>query len=710
MAGVVGLLAQPAPTGALVVDIVLVVVSTTIACAAAGRAPWWLLAILAVISAALAGDPLMLLGVAFALAAFTTALLCASTRFDHPLMRSTSAGLAINAMLWSDAEVFFGFSAIVATVAVSAVAIAGVVARPAPLRRRCTLAAGAVVCATLIAVVCAGLAANSVRHDMSNGTAAAKRAVRELANGDYAAAAASFERAADAFETSADQVEGPLTAGGRLIPGVAQNLKAGREVTRAVANTADDAAVALRLIDPDELTLDAGAVDLGELRAAREQLLIIRDSIDDLSSTVEGVASPWLVDGLRERIVDLHIEVDDNAPKVDGAVAALTLAPPMLGGDEPRHYLILFTTPAEARGLGGFSGNYAEIVVDKGAVRVAEFGRSGDLNDRLSAAGAQCRDCPREFLDAYGTYGFNSGPGGRVGPLVWLNITMSPNFPAVAETAANLYHEAGGSRIDGVAVLDPYVIAELMHYTGPIEVPDLGVTVSAEDVVEFLLVDQYVIGEDQTTRVDALETLGRTAITRMLESSLPSPVDLAERFAPLVDERRLLLWTRPLDEQEFLDDVGLLGGLPEISAADGGFALAVTNASGNKIDSFLVRDVVVSEETDASGTRRLVADVTLTNNAPDSGLPPYVIGNEVGLPAGTNRMLVTLYGPPGVEAVTRDGAPIGVERFVEDGWFGHRSAVDIRSGHTVTYQAVFTLDGAGSGAFEPTQWEQPLRR
>ena len=57
----------------------------------------------------------------------------------------------------------------------------------------------------------------------------------------------------------------------------------------------------------------------------------------------------------------------------------------------------------------------------------------------------------------------------------------------------------------------------------------------------------------------------------------------------------------------------------------------------------VTRDVRI--ETGPAGERLLVVDVTLTNDAPASGLPRYVIGNDQGLPDGTSRMLVTLYGP-----------------------------------------------------------------
>ena len=218
-------------------------------------------------------------------------------------------------------------------------------------------------------------------------------------------------------------------------------------------------------------------------------------------------------------------------------------------------------------------------------------------------------------------------------------------FPYVAETAAVLYPQSDGNPLDGVAVMDPYVLQALMAYTGPIDVPELDVTVQPLEAAEFILRDQYVLGEDKEVRVEALDTLGQAVIERLLTGSLPEPAVIARDLGPLIEERRLLFWTDNADEQELLERTGLLGSIPALGD-DGGFSVSVTNTGESKIDVFLDREVDVRVETADDGTRRLIADVTLTNNAPSSGLPAYVIGNNYGLPFGTSKMFLTFYGPP----------------------------------------------------------------
>ena len=69
-----------------------------------------------------------------------------------------------------------------------------------------------------------------------------------------------------------------------------------------------------------------------------------------------------------------------------------------------------------------------------------------------------------------------------------------------------------------------------------------------------------------------------------------------------------------------------------------GVAVVFNNVVGNKIDYYLSADatyVVTADARTGSATARL--DVEMTNAAPTSGEPGYVIGNPIGLPVGTNR-------------------------------------------------------------------------
>ena len=102
---------------------------------------------------------------------------------------------------------------------------------------------------------------------------------------------------------------------------------------------------------------------------------------------------------------------------------------------------------------------------------------------------------PDEFVRQYGRFGYDHA-GGTVGDAAFRNLAMTPNFPWVGEIAASLYTQTTGRPIDGVIAADPYVIAEILRFTGPVTVEPYGQEISYDTAVPYLLHDQYVVGAD----------------------------------------------------------------------------------------------------------------------------------------------------------------------------------------------------------------------
>ena len=151
----------------------------------------------------------------------------------------------------------------------------------------------------------------------------------------------------------------------------------------------------------------------------------------------------------------------------------------------------------------------------------------------------------------------------------------------------------------------------------------------------------------------------------------------------------------------------MLGALPQLGP-EGGFSVVAANAGESKIDVFLEREVEVRSETEADGTQRLVAEVTLTNNAPPAGLPDYVIGNSVGLPTGSSMLLVTFYGPPALEVALENGEELALAPLTEAGWIAYGTDVVLGPGESVSYRLEFALPPGVAADTFPIEWFQPL--
>ena len=86
----------------------------------------------------------------------------------------------------------------------------------------------------------------------------------------------------------------------------------------------------------------------------------------------------------------------------------------------------------------------------------------------------------------------------------WENVTMSPDFPTVAQAIVQLYPQSGGTKIDGVIEVGPEAMAGLLTLTGPVHVPGLSFALDSQNVAKFLLHDEYTLVTDQNERADLL--------------------------------------------------------------------------------------------------------------------------------------------------------------------------------------------------------------
>ncbi len=710
LAGAVAAASGASPTGSTPVDSVLIVLSVGLVTWASATAPWWAVAAIAGVSAAVAGSiPWLIVG----LAAFAGGLWIGVERRDLPIARAAVTGTALNVLIRSDLDRMLGLSAIVGIGCAVAVFALGLRRRSRRTRQRVLLGLGGAVVAAVIATAGLAAAAGLGAGDLRDGSTAARAGIDLLNDGDYRQAATQFEQAATSFDGASDALTQPWAQPAQLVPVVAQNRTAAAELAATAATASRALSEALALIDPDQLRLVNGRIDVAAIELIEQPFLDVQAAIDDLVATLNEVASPWLVAPLQDRLIDLDREIADAQPKVDNAVTAVQLAPAMLGADGERRYFIAFTTPAETRGLGGFMGNWAVLTANDGRLAIADFGRTLDLNRGGTTSGTgRTLDGPPEWLDQWGDYGFTSGRNGGTEAEPWSNVTISPQFPSTGDVIAQLLAQSGGGEVDGVFAMDPYVLRALLGLTGPVTVAGSpgastnGSTTQLDEgnVIDFLLVDQYEI-DDSEDRVDLLAAVSQATVQRVLGGALPSPAVLAKDLSPLAAQGRLVGWARDDDEQALFDAIHLSGALPDLAGGDG-VAVVLNNAGANKLDVYLARELAYDATVDThTGEVAATATVTLTNTAPSSGLPDGVIGNYTGDDPGTNRTLISLYsalpiesatvstGDAGSSAGAGDPEPFEMARGTEAGWLVGSAFLVIPPGETVTvtYELAGTL-------------------
>ena len=379
------------------------------------------------------------------------------------------AGLAMVLASHSDLEGFLGASTVVGVSIGLLIVVAGLARGERHVRRIAgVVALTAIVGAVVASLAFAGLSL-SVTDEFSDGEQLVRNGLKQLGDADLSGAKASFRQASHQFERADNRLGSPIGSVAAAVPVVAQHRSAATVLSNRAAAATGHVAELLDGLGSDALSLVDSRVDLDSAAAFDVALEDIHLTLQSLESDIERVSSPWLLPAVTSQLDDLRAEIGEQSTRAEMARRVSEALPAMLGGEGERRYLLLFTTPAEARGLGGFTGNWAEITADDGRITVSDFGRSDELDD-AAPAGTRTLSGPPEWLERYGEFGFTNGVGGTVGADPFKNITMSPFMSSTGQVVAELYPQSGGRELDGVFAADVYVLAELLRLTGPLDV------------------------------------------------------------------------------------------------------------------------------------------------------------------------------------------------------------------------------------------------
>ena len=538
-----------------------------------------------------------------------------------------------------------GGSALVALVALAPVVVSGYRAAGRTNRRVAAGVAGVVAAVVVAAAVLAGVAVLSAAPDLDAAASTARSGLDLAREGRTAEAVAEFDAAAADFDSASSSLDGPLGSVTSVVPVLAQHVAAVRVAAGSggsLSRAASD--VSARAESSPDLVVD-GRVDLDWIRSTAPSAEASADALETARRDLTAARSPWLLAPLAAPLDDLVAELDDAGPSARTAADLLGVAPDLLGASGTQRYLVLATNLAEARYLGGFVGGYVELEATDGRLEVVASGKASDLTPLLEAeGGAPVGDAA--YRDRYGAF---------VPERYLTNATASPDAATDGAVAAEVYGRLTGRPVDGVVVIDAAGLAALLRVTGPVEVPGVDGPITADNVEAFLHRDQYLEFDQRSgERTEALGAVAEAVVDALTSRGLPGPRALADAVGPAVDRGDLQFWFRDQQAQEVVERTPVAGRFLPVPGSDL-LSVRSSNLNANKIDGFASRVVDYRVRYDpATGLVSSVVEVAVTNAAPAEGLPPILIGVD-SRPPGTNRMLLSVWSPQRLDAVTVDG-------------------------------------------------------
>ncbi|MEO7555932.1 MAG: DUF4012 domain-containing protein [Acidimicrobiales bacterium] len=539
------------------------------------------------------------------------------------------------------------------------------------------LVVGVVVAALVLAGI-GGFAARQLwraRSHLEAGRAAAEAGLDAASAGDVETSRAQFGAADSEFRQARTLIGSPVITLGRAVPVLSQNIGAvqtvtdvGIELSRTGERVATRAGAEELHVRDGRFPIEQAASVGGDLRAAIATLDQSRERLQDLD-----VGS--LAGRVRNAVDTLNAKITSARREVGVVAEATEVAPAIFGADGPRHYFLAILTPDELRGTGGFIGTYGQLDINDGRMTLPRLGQIAELNAAVDRP-AQLAALPAVYRERYG--GFSPDR-------YWQNLTAPADFTTVATGIEAAYPTTSiGTAIDGVIAIDPIGLAALLRVTGPITVPSWPEPLTADNATRILLLDQYVQLSGEP-RDEFLKQVARAVFDKLTAGELESPAKVVAALADATHGGHIKLHSTHPEEQSLFADMGAAGALPSLDGDS--FQLVTMNGSETKIDYFLHRSVRYRVTVDPeTGDTKAVATITVRNDAPATGLPPYVIGPSEVVGAGESRLYISFYSPLALDAARVEGKPAYVGGGTENGRFVYTFLATLAPGGTANFE------------------------
>lgn len=486
----------------------------------------------------------------------------------------------------------------------------------------------------------------------------------------------------------------------RAVDGVAEAAvlasdaaQAGLRATAALGTSGEEIAAAI---------FSEGRLDLETLEEVHPSVSRVARLLRNAGEVIDDDVTPLL-----DVVADLHRKaVDEVRGAAESAATADQLfdaLPSLFGADGGgRTYLLAFQALGEARATGGLVGFHGALKARNGALSV---GRLAPLTRTFPLP----LTTPVEAADWYEE---NYAPQSALVQPQQANV--SPNFPEVAKVLMAMFERRTTDTYDGVLMMDPVAMSELMTSMPPIEVEGFDQHVDASNVVDVLLRQSYVDFSEDEQNV-FLASVIEQFWQRLSDGAFDPPAFMAG-LGRAIDGGHLKIHVT--DQQ----------GAAAMAAVDansdyGEFSPNVqvvfhNNYSANKVDYFLRRDTETVIRLRRGGIAEVETTVTIRNTAP-SGPPSLLLGPARAYrpndPPGMNRMLFNILMPAGSGVLSwnqngRDVEPIIYEDEIHPvAW----NVLEVPAGETTTVRLRYELDDAyqvsDSGAvFDFSMFPQPL--
>lgn len=504
-----------------------------------------------------------------------------------------------------------------------------------------------------------GAKAATIRDELGAANALISSLKDEVASQNLAGATATVDQIRAHTGAAKISAEDPLWTLASTIPGAGQNFAVVAEVARSADDVANLGLAPLVKVfgslDWNALVPSETGSDLGPLQEASPSVTSASHAVRTSSERLDAIDTGVVLSQIAEPLIQARDQLRGVTGALTAAADASQLLPPMMGADAPRNYLLMVQNNAESRASGGIPGALAVLELHDGKLTLGAQSSAGDMGPMS----------PVIPTDGTQQQIYSS----RLGKFMQ-DVNLTPDFPTAATTAAAMWEQKTGQRVDGVVSIDPVALSYILEATGPVRLSQpeilglastgLPTELNGQNVVPTLLSDVYS-KIDEPRLQDAYFAGVAQEIFGALSGGQSDPKNLVNGISRASGEGRISLWSASASEQSVIAKYPLGGSVsgPSISPAE--FGIYFNDGTGAKMDYYIRRSVRLIRQCPKDGYEETTVRVTSTNTAPldaATSLPTYVTGGgNYGVPPGSVQTNLVAYGPvqANVETATLDG-------------------------------------------------------
>ncbi len=477
----------------------------------------------------------------------------------------------------------------------------------------------------------------SAKSDATEIQAASTAALGEFGHGASDLAGARYDVAGDEFSRAAaqfadaqaklDTMQSSVVAVVNVIPQTDRTLNsvkglitAGRELS-TVAQTMSTAA--------DSVGGKESTDVVAKLALLTTAVSAMAPHVDAAAAGLKEVDAKVVPADYQQKVVDLQTYVPQLATALHEFLTFSQALATMLGAQGDMRYLVAFQNNTELRPTGGFIGSFAQMDVSHGTISKMEvpgggtYAVEGQLTKFVEAPG------PLQLLKAR-----------------WemQDANWFPDFPTSAKKFQWFYEHAGGPSTDGVLAVNATFITKLLALTGPIALPDYGVTVDAEN---FLFETEKAVEIDADPTLNTpkafLSDLAPLLLDKMTKADMPTFLAMLDVVGQGLHDKDIQVY---FDNNELQAAMNSLGWTGAVKSTAGDYLMVVdTNLGGGKTDGVIEQQVDVVADVADDGS--VVDKVTITKI--HHGMPEAVFSGR------NNVDYLRLYVPSGSQLLNADG-------------------------------------------------------